>query len=79
MSFSIPNNKPIEHRCSNGNVFKCERADLGAKIIVVKDDYLSKTEDLISDVSEFIAWHALNIYPELKAFSGYSHLKYEIV
>ena len=82
--FAIPNDKPIEHRCHNGNVFKCQRADLKEKIIVVRDrDFtapdMTFDEGLIKDVAEFIGWHALVIWPELNGFSGYDTIHFEYV
>lgn len=87
--FAIPNDKPIEHRCHNGNVFMCRRADLKEKVVVVTHklttDVISatnichRTDELIKDVAEFIGWHALVVWPELNGFSGYDTIHFEYV
>lgn len=87
--FEIAAARSIEHRCSNGTVFKCDRADLKEKIIVIMDKIKCESPDdedvvnrdrLVKDVAEFIAWHALCIYPDLRThFSGYDCLNFEYV
>lgn len=88
--FAIENDKPIEHRCKNGNNFLCRRADLKEKVVVVtaklSTDVISaanichRTDELIKDVAEFIGWHAVCIRPELKGgFQGYDCIHFEYV
>jgi len=68
MSNFINENK-LEHTCSNGTVFKSERADLkrGVKAHIKK--HASK-EEVMADFSQFGAWHTHYVFPNLSGYSG---------
>ncbi len=76
----VVNDRPIEHQ-TRKLTFTCARADLRAPIKV--HGYLTLRfpliQNLASEVAQFAAWHALNIFPELNGFQGYDTLTFEMV
>lgn len=72
----INNSTPIEHRSHFGTLFAAERADLstGVKVSGVPEDAASA----MSDVAEFAAFHAMQVWPELTAFPGYDCIYFEV-
>jgi hypothetical protein len=77
MEKPIMNEKPFEHRCYNGTIFKCTRCDFRAPIRVTRDRKLSE-EQIMQDTAEMISYHALNIWKHLNGFSGYDCLTFFI-
>lgn len=65
----------IEHIGPNGVKFVCEDAGLNSpvKVTLPAGTWLSH---LMEDVTDFISWHALCIFPDLPSFRGYSGIKY---
>ena len=81
------NAEPIEHTSqSNLITFRCARADLSVPIavtgwgqIIVKGDTRGvPMERFASDVAEFAAWHAINIFPQLNGFQGYNCITFKL-
>lgn len=77
MELPIMNEKPFEHRSSNGSVFKCARCDFRVPIHVYREGYISETQ-IMQDTAEMIAYHAMNIWKHLNGFSGYDCLTFII-
>lgn len=73
----IANDKPYEHRSSNGTLFTCNRCDLREPVKVTRPSRLSDTH-FAQDIGEFAAYHALHIHPCLNGFPGYDTIRYEI-
>lgn len=71
------NEKKFEHICGNGTQFTADRCDFRGGILAEVPKGISRKE-LMQDVSEMIAYHALNIFNQLNGFSGYDCIKYEI-
>lgn len=65
------NDKQFNHITRNGIEFSC---DLRGPILVSKHN---STQQLALAVSEMIAYHAMNIWPELNEFQGYDALTYK--
>lgn len=65
----------FEHFSSNGTNFFWKRNNV---VTVVKPKDIS-LEQYSSDVAEMIAYHAINVWPNLKeGFSGYDTLHFQI-
>ncbi len=71
------NDKPLEHMCRNGTVFKSERCDLKSGVRVYSSWELDKLQ-LAADFAEFGAWHAVNYWNQLNGFSGYDNIIYKL-
>ena len=71
------NAKRFEHNGHNGTEFIAGRCDFQGGIRVVVPTGLSE-ERLMRDVAEMIGFHATNILPHLKGFSGYDSLLFHI-
>ena len=67
----ILNEKPFQHLSRFGTEFKCTRCDFRAPVLytVLSNDI--PNQNLMSDVAEMIAFHAMDIWPNLNGFSGY--------
>ncbi len=66
----------LRHQAPCGTQFYCATSDLSTPIQVTLPENASLS-DLMEDLSDFMTWHALCIFPELKSFTGYSGLKFE--
>ena len=76
--FKITNENPFSHQCSNGTFIKCDRCDFRTPVTVVKPKDIDEN-NFITDISEMIGFHAINIWPDLNGFQGYGTIHYNIV
>ena len=76
MAISL-NKKKFEHLCRNGTRFTADRCDFRNGVVAEIPHSISR-EQLMQDVSEMIAYHALNIFDQLNGFSGYDYITYII-
>lgn len=65
----ILNEKPFEHHCRNGTVFKARRCDFKGGVTAYIPDRMP-LELMMEDASELAAWHWANIVPKLNGFTG---------
>ncbi len=72
------NDKPFEHRCSRGTVFRGDRCDLTGGVNVHKPAGLSEAQ-LGADFAEFAAWHTACIWEQLNGFPGWGRVDYRII
>lgn len=72
------NEKKFEYHSRFGTVFQADRNDFGNGVTASAPRGIS-TEDLMSDVSEMIGCHIVNIRPHLTSFSGYDCINYRLV
>ena len=63
------NEEPLEHRGTNGTVFKSTRCDLTSGVEVVKPARISEVQ-FCADLAEFGAWHSHCIWNQLNGFPG---------
>lgn len=60
--------------------FRCDRCDLRTPITVeAPGAWLDDKNHLAGAVAEMIAFHVVNIFPELNGFGGYACLKFVFV
>ena len=69
------NENRFEHQSHYGTIFTADRCDFrsGVKVEIPKN---MSRENLMSDVSEMVAYHALNIFNQLNGFQGYDCINY---
>lgn len=81
------NEKPWEHRCSNGTVFRSDRCDFRTPIIVTNWPRTESGEligeTFAADVAEMIGWWTVNILNDGKldpkqGFPGFDTLLWEL-
>lgn len=72
------NERPWEHLCAHGTVFKCNRCDLVGEIVAHVPENISELE-LMADVAEMAGYHATNVRDRLHGFCGYGALTFKIV
>jgi methyl coenzyme M reductase subunit D len=70
------NEKPYVYESSNGTKFTCTRSDLADKIKYGNEEIIT-IEQLMTDVAEMAAMHAMFTHPELNGFAGYDTLRFE--
>ena len=71
------NEEPWEHRCKNGTVFRSSRCDFREGVVVTTR--ISTTEkQLLQDVGEMVAYHAMTIHSQLNGFQGYDCITYTL-
>lgn len=70
------NEQKFEHFSSFGTAFKADRCDFRNGVTVTMPQGLP-AENLMSDVSEMIGYHAHHVYPNLNQFSGYDCIAYK--
>lgn len=63
------NEKPFEHICHYGTVFKADRHDFVGGVTAYVPEYLTP-EEIMADAVELGAWHWANIVPQLNGFTG---------
>jgi hypothetical protein len=71
------NNKPFSYWARHGTSFSCESCDFSKPVKVIAYDNLKKPEFYSRDLSEMIAYHVMNILPELNGFRGYDCIQFE--
>ncbi len=71
-----PDTLAITYTTTNGTVFSSTHADLRNKVRISKFRGEAFAQ-LAEDVTEFVAWHAMNVYPSLNGFSGYDTVQYD--
>lgn len=74
------NDKPFSYHSTWGTSFECERCDFRSPVIVhavQKPKIDAELNFFARDVSEMVAYHAMNIHPELNYFQGYDCISFE--
>jgi hypothetical protein len=71
------NENKFEHYGHYGTLFTADRCDFRGGVKVEIPNCISK-EALMSDISEMVAYHAINIFPRLNGFQGYDCIDYLI-
>ena len=74
------NDRIFTYHSSWGHTFECDYCDLRTPIRVRSNRKPTNDKELsffARDVSEMIAYHAMNIWPQLNGFSGYDTLTFE--
>lgn len=69
--------RQIEHQCRFGTVFSA-KANLRGGVVVVARATATEVQ-IASDAAQFGAWHAMQIHPTLRGFSGYDAVRYEFM
>lgn len=70
------NKKPYVYEARNGTKFTCSRSDLADKV-KYSNDIIITIDQLMTDVAEMAAMHAMFTRPELNGFAGYDTLRFE--
>jgi hypothetical protein len=70
------NDKPFTYTSANGTKYEAARCDLRGGITIT--DQVWREDQRMSDLAEMVAYHTLNIYPELNGFSGYDTLRFNL-
>ncbi|MEK7602178.1 MAG: hypothetical protein AAB472_01720 [Patescibacteria group bacterium] len=63
------NDKPFEHRCHNGTIFRADRSDFVGGVDVYFPARLCEMKRL-QDVAEMTYFHTQNIIPRLNGYMG---------
>ena len=68
------NERRFEHTSRNGTKFIAKRCDFTGGVCVLNQPSLEMLR--MQDLSEMVAYHIFNIYPELNGFSGYDAIRF---
>jgi hypothetical protein len=69
------NEKPFEHPCRHGSVFRAKRCDFVGGVSVDIPKGLS-VEQIIADAVEMGAFHTAHIWPKLNGFAGHGDIQF---
>lgn len=67
------NDKPFKHICRNGMTVIADRCDFKEGVTLECSIHASDLQ-ITQAYGEAIAWHALNIFPQLNGFAGYAYI-----